>query len=183
MKRWLERTLYELLEVDPRASQEVIREAIQRTRRELSPSSVALYSILSSSERQHLSERLDEAQRVLNDPVSRRAYDRTLGLEITAGSPQEPTPEPAPPAPVAADGPITGAVLAAAREARGLTVDRLATLTRIRRPILEAIEAENREVLPQKVFVRGFVLTYAREVGLDPERAWNDLQTRLGFTA
>ncbi len=184
MKSWRHRTLYELLEVDPHASDEAVRNAIQRSRRELAPSSVALYSILTSEERELLNERLDEAQRVLGDPVTRRVYDRSIGLrpesivdssratEGEHGSPGSSTPT---------GTEITGAHLARAREARGLTVERLATMTRIRPPILEALESENREALPQKVFVRGFVITYAREVGLDPEQAWRDLAPRLGF--
>lgn len=184
MKAWHERTLYELLEVDPSASQETVRQAIQRSRRELAPTSVALYSILSNDERELLMERLDEAQRMLTDPVTRREYDRSIGLDPQASASQASSaatePHTVAGAP-AGDGEITGAVLAAAREARGLTVDRLATVTRIRRQILDAIESEDSESLPQKVFVRGFVVTYAREVGLDPDQAWHDLAPRLGF--
>jgi cytoskeletal protein RodZ len=59
-----------------------------------------------------------------------------------------------------------GAYLAQGRAARGLSLDDLAHLTKIRRGILEALESENRRALPEKVFILGYVKTYAHLVGL-----------------
>lgn len=63
-----------------------------------------------------------------------------------------------------------GAVLRQAREARGLTIDDLSARTKIRRPILTALEGHNPAQLPAPVFTRGFVKAVARELGLDPDR-------------
>lgn len=43
--------------------------------------------------------------------------------------------------------------------------------TKIRRAILEAIERDHGETLLPEVVVKGFIETYARHVGLDPEEA------------
>jgi cytoskeletal protein RodZ len=61
-----------------------------------------------------------------------------------------------------------GAALRDARERRGISLDQLAKVTKIRVITLQAIEANQSERLPE-VFLRGFVRACAREVGLDPE--------------
>jgi cytoskeletal protein RodZ len=57
-----------------------------------------------------------------------------------------------------------------ARRARGMTIERVALLTRISPTVLRALEADDVASLPGWVFVRGFLKSYAREVGLDPDR-------------
>ena len=67
---------------------------------------------------------------------------------------------------------FSGAQLRKVREGLGLTLAEVAQRTRIRPKQLESIEAEAFDKLPQRVFVRGFVMAYARELKLDPERVW-----------
>jgi cytoskeletal protein RodZ len=62
-----------------------------------------------------------------------------------------------------------GGMLRAAREERGLSIAELARRTRISARVLSALERSDSSALPPAVFVRGFLRTYAREVGLDPE--------------
>jgi cytoskeleton protein RodZ len=62
-----------------------------------------------------------------------------------------------------------GAVLRDAREQRGLSLDQLAQATKIRVTVLQAIETNRGEKLPEPIFLRGFVRAYAREVGLNPQ--------------
>jgi cytoskeletal protein RodZ len=57
-----------------------------------------------------------------------------------------------------------------ARRSRGVTVERLASVTKISPTVLRALEADDIDSLPGWVFVRGFLKTYAREVGLDPDK-------------
>jgi cytoskeletal protein RodZ len=56
-----------------------------------------------------------------------------------------------------------------AREARGLTLSDVAEQIRIRSVYLAAIEDENWSVIGAPVYVRGFLRSYARFLGLDPE--------------
>lgn len=62
-----------------------------------------------------------------------------------------------------------GNMLREAREATGVTIDEIAKRTRIRVDFLEAIEEERFEDLPKGPFVKGFIRTFAREVGLNPD--------------
>ena len=57
------------------------------------------------------------------------------------------------------------------REAQGLTFEQLAASTKIQESYLEALEDERFNLLPQKVFAKGFARTYARALGLDEEEA------------
>ncbi len=57
------------------------------------------------------------------------------------------------------------------RIAQKISLEEVSTKTSIRPSILEAIEAEDHEKLPAKVYAVGFIRAYAREVGLDPDEA------------
>ena len=58
-----------------------------------------------------------------------------------------------------------------AREARGLSLSDVAEQIRIRALYLAAIEDENWKAIGVPVYVRGFLRTYARFLGIDPEEA------------
>jgi cytoskeleton protein RodZ len=62
-----------------------------------------------------------------------------------------------------------GEQLRHAREARGLTLDALAKSTRVQPRILSAIEQNDCATIPPRPYGRGFVRTFASEVGLDPD--------------
>ena len=60
-----------------------------------------------------------------------------------------------------------GALLRSERENRGLSHEQLAQITRLRKRFLEALENEEWENLPPSVFVKGFIRSYAKALGLD----------------
>lgn len=62
---------------------------------------------------------------------------------------------------------FTGDLLRRIRLARGLTLEQIAARTRIGTGHLENLEAERWELLPERVFLRGFLVAYARELRLD----------------
>ena len=64
-----------------------------------------------------------------------------------------------------------GSTLQNARERTGLSLSDIAARTRIPLKSLRAIEANNFAVVPAGIFVRGFIRSYAREVGVEPEAA------------
>ncbi|MGR4065344.1 MAG: helix-turn-helix domain-containing protein [Vulcanimicrobiaceae bacterium] len=58
-----------------------------------------------------------------------------------------------------------------ARESRGLSLSEAAEQLRIRSVYLAAIEEENWGAIGAPVYIRGFLRTYARFLGLDPQEA------------
>jgi cytoskeleton protein RodZ len=59
----------------------------------------------------------------------------------------------------------------AAREARGMSLSQVGEQIRIRPVYLAAIEDENWSTIGAPVYIRGFLRTYARFLGIDPEEA------------
>jgi cytoskeleton protein RodZ len=57
-----------------------------------------------------------------------------------------------------------------ARERKGLTLEQLANTTKICPKYLTALEAGAAHKLPSAFYTRGFVKTYAKEIGLDPDQ-------------
>src|SRR5947209_19798491 len=55
------------------------------------------------------------------------------------------------------------------RERRGITIEQLASATKIGVRQLHALESDHYSELPAKPFVRGFVTSYCRFIGLDPK--------------
>ncbi len=72
-----------------------------------------------------------------------------------------------------------GARLRAARERKGLTIDQVASETRIARRHLENIEAGNFEDLPGRTYAVGFARTYAKTIGVDEEEAVSSVREEM----
>ncbi|MBV9972664.1 MAG: helix-turn-helix domain-containing protein [Candidatus Eremiobacteraeota bacterium] len=75
--------------------------------------------------------------------------------------------------------PAVGAKFRAAREARALSLSEVAEDIHIRAVYLAEIEAENWRAIGAPVYVRGFLRTYARFLGLDPEEAVAEFNATL----
>ncbi len=63
-----------------------------------------------------------------------------------------------------------GAMLKAAREEKGLSLDEIQMVTKIRYKHLEALEAGDFDKIPGEVYVKGFLVNFAKNVGLDGEQ-------------
>ncbi len=62
-----------------------------------------------------------------------------------------------------------GQLLKKARTQKGITLDELQELTKIRKRYLEAIEEGNYKILPGNFYVRAFIKSYSEAVGLEPD--------------
>jgi len=62
-----------------------------------------------------------------------------------------------------------GKTLRSARENQGITLEFAEQETKIRKKYLVALEQENFDIIPGKVYVRGFLRNYARFLGIDGE--------------
>ncbi|MDJ0667732.1 MAG: DUF4115 domain-containing protein [Desulfobacterales bacterium] len=64
-----------------------------------------------------------------------------------------------------------GLFLQSARIEKKISIEALAAETRIRVEVLKRLEAEEHDHLPDEVFIKGFIRTYAAAVGADAEEA------------
>lgn len=78
------------------------------------------------------------------------------------------------------DRPSVGRALAQARVAAGLSIDEVSTSTRVRVPILQAIEQDDFSRCGGDVYARGHIRSLARVVGLDPEPLVQQYATEHG---
>ena len=69
-----------------------------------------------------------------------------------------------------------GPVLEKARKERGLTLEEVEHATKIRKRYLAGLEREDFGVLPDAVYVQGFLKTYANYLGLDGEELSRELK-------
>ena len=74
---------------------------------------------------------------------------------------------------------IDGAALRRARLRRGIELDQISSVTKVRSSYLEYIERDEFEKLPASVYIRGFVHAYARAIGLDANRAATHYMARV----
>ncbi len=179
---------WEMLGLARGASAEEIRSAYERLSARLAPGSLALYSIADPEEQDALQRALRAAYLQLLDEVGAIAHPgraehaaqepTAAGVEPGGSSPAPAEAAGAPILLAGADAP-DGELLRRAREARGISLDAMSQRTRIRRALLEALEAERFAELPERVFVRGFVFAVARVVGLDAEEVWAGYRARL----
>ncbi|MBF0315083.1 MAG: helix-turn-helix domain-containing protein [Oligoflexia bacterium] len=64
-----------------------------------------------------------------------------------------------------------GALFKSTREKRGTSLEEISRKTKILFTLLRELEKDNLEELPGKTYVRGFVKSYAREIGIDQQLA------------
>ena len=167
------------LGLEPRASRDEVERAYRFCLELYGEGSVATYSLLEPTEAEQLRLRVREAYEVLTDEDRRRAYDESQGFS----PPDSPVLAFRPPAPVApaCELPevLTGADLRKMREARGMSLRHIATVTKIGIRYLEYVEEDRFAFLPAPVYLRGFLQEYARLVGIDPRRAADAYMKRL----
>ena len=64
-----------------------------------------------------------------------------------------------------------GEYLRRQREIRGFSLEEISEQTKISLRTLKALEAEDWEILPAEIYVRGFIRCYCETIGLDPNEA------------
>ena len=102
-----------------------------------------------------------------------------LSREVASAPPAAPAttpvpmvlPSPGPAAiPVPDDTTWSGEVLRKIREARGITLQQISERTKVTRHHIENVEADRFELLPAAVYLRGILLSVARELRLDGQK-------------
>ena len=78
---------------------------------------------------------------------------------------------------------FTGLAIRVLREQAGLTIRNVADATKINSRYLEYIEHEDFSRLPPRTYLRGFLLQYARMLGVDPEQMTSDFVKRCDQAA
>lgn len=191
MKGLHEQTHYEILDVAREASAEVVEHAYRVVRDAFAENSLAIRGVYDAREAAAIRSSAEEAYRVLSDPDARAAYDmelkpsevpsvpeNALESEPTLGweASHDETGEATFPSESIFDLEGVGEVeiwdgpqLKRFRLQRGVDLDEVVAVTKINPLYLHAIEAERFQELPAEVYVRGFLISYARFFELPAE--------------
>ncbi len=78
--KFVSQSYYEILDIDPAASEEEVKRAYRLVRSSFEPDSMAIYSLYSPEETEAIGSKIDEAFRILTNRDRRRAYDKYLGM-------------------------------------------------------------------------------------------------------
>jgi len=90
VKRLVDQTLYEILEVPTDAAVDDVRAAFERARAIFGPGSLATYTLMSPDEASLMNRRIEEAGATLLDPEARARYDARLGVGSSSGTAPHP---------------------------------------------------------------------------------------------
>ena len=186
MKPIQEQNFYEIFDLSPDATREEIRRAFELAKLTYGADSLATYSLFDSDERKELVERIYLAYETLSSEERRKEYNQQI-LGLTSGGP--PIQSGDSPVSVAPDSrmnessaedgrfvappdidTITGSELKNYREQRRIPLQEIANNTRINITYFEYLEREQYQSLPPAVYLRSYLIQYARMLGLDPER-------------
>ena len=190
-KKTEDQSMYEVLEIDPGASDEDIRRAYKRAREMYAPESMVVCGLFTPERLARLTAHIEKAYDTLLDPDKRRGHDLQLFPE---GIPPRPTPaqgvsQPMPvissskpnaanpdetPMKVEVEEPeilpeteITGELLKRLRESRRIDLLEISQRTKVGMGHLRSIEDERWSAMPATVYLRGFLVEYARYMRLD----------------
>ena len=87
--KFVSQSYYEILDIDPVASDEGVKRAYRMVRSSFEPESMAIYSLYSPEETEAIGAKIDEAFRFLTNRDRRRTYDKYLDFLAS----DDPTPE------------------------------------------------------------------------------------------
>ncbi len=188
LKPWQEQNYYEILEVNPRATEEEIRIAYDTLKAIYNQHTPGITLLFTPEEVKQIHDKVEEAYRVLRDPRSHREYDLMIRGE------GEMTTMPAPSfilthrvlSPKQLEEALggdevhwSGESLGKIRRYLSLEIDEVAMEIKVNRHNLEAIEAEEIDALPAPVYLKGFLKVYAKALGLDAKQVTDEYLSRI----
>lgn len=178
---------YELLGIPPSATREEIKKAYKRLKIIYQPGSLAIYSLFSEEELEKASRTLDEAYEVLMDEGGREAYNEELIKEGRLKPEElirrEPAVAPERGKEVSLQGGVVdkdkralpqeediykGEFLRRMRILKKVELMDISKVAKISVETLKNIEKDNYQALPARIYLRGFLIEYAKCLQLNP---------------
>jgi curved DNA-binding protein CbpA len=166
---------FEILELDSDASFSEVKNAYFRLKRLYSTDSIVIAPIadeFSKKKRLAVLQQVEEAYEKLNEALKdehkKLTYFGSSGIasENVAEREEEDSVS------------FSGHVLRQIREKRGIHLHEVALVTKIRVEILENLEHERFDDLPQEVYLKGHIINYASYLSLDPKKVADDYINR-----
>jgi len=184
---------YEILELTEDATLQEIERAYAEAKETYSPTSSALYSMFSRDEAQALHKLIEQAYSTLSNQDLRRGYDEKILSSLSTGEPVDNSlyinsPESTEQVTLVEGDLIikdfaqnatieeqiesledcSGLFLQKVRKYKNISLDEVSKFSKVSKTNILAIEEEDFESLPARVFIRGFVVQVCKLLGIDP---------------
>lgn len=183
---------YEILEITEDATLQEVQRAYAEAKETYSPTSSALYSMFSREEAQALHKLIEQAYNTLSNHDLRRGYDEQILTAVNnkkivdnnlyINPPEEREKEAfvdgdliiKPFAPdtsiedqIAALNDCSGVFLQKVRKYKNISLEEVSKFSKVSKTTILAIEGEDFDNLPARVFIRGFVIQICKLLGID----------------
>jgi flagellar biosynthesis protein FlhG len=173
MKRLEDLNYYELLNIEEKATEKEIKDAYMSSILQYHSDSIASYGLLSDKEKILMLKRVEEAYRTLIDASRKKHYDNNI-LKLDESKESDTTEPQAKTQTTEKEKEdkeviINGKILKNIRELKGITLSDISKKTKIGLNYLEAIEEDNYKLFPAEIFLRGFLKSYVKCLGLEPK--------------
>jgi flagellar biosynthesis protein FlhG len=162
---------YRVLDLEDGATLKDVRRAYHRMKALYAESSLATYSLMTDEERSGTLHRIEKAYMRITSTLETSSANNKLSLRGEGPAPARDLEE----------GEPVGTYLKRRREDLDLTLKEVAGSTRIRSIYLEYIEDQRYSDLPALVYLRGFLMEYARTLRIaEPEFLTAAYITQMG---
>ena len=178
-----QRTYYDTLEICNSSSNTEIHTAYIKAKNTYSSHNSNILSVFSKQEIKDIRKLIDQAYFILSHPMRRKAYDKEISKFVLNGHNKQQSPSnrdiaiknhykknPIFEKQIEEQDVFDGPFLQSVRNYKNITLNQISVITRIGKPYLIAIENNEYQLLPAPVFVRGFILQYAKCLSLDPKK-------------
>lgn len=194
MKKVTQLNLYEILNLEPTATKADIQHAYSRLWKTYQPDSLAVYSVISGDEREYTLSRIEAAYNTLIDEMRRNEYDRSIGVSNfdVAQKPEKSESVFEPVKTFKDEGeeiqeektvkedtldPLSRNFFKSFRLRKGISLIEISESTNIGLGMLSALENGEYNKLPGRAYAVGFLREYARYLGMDYQKAKQNLYT------
>ncbi len=166
---------FEILEISPDATIMEIRNAYNRLKKLYSTDSVVISPIadeFSKKEREEILEQVEKAFKKLMESLKGERHGSSPFPTGFLSSDDDPSAE------KTEEGSYSGSVIKQIREKMGIQLFEVSLDTKIRIELLESIENEKFDSLPQEVYLKGHLINYASYLRLKPNKVTDDYIAR-----
>ncbi len=185
---------YEILEIGEDATLQDIERAYTEAKETYSPTSSALYSMFSQDEAQELHNLIEQAYNTLSNQDLRREYDEKVLASLDSGVPldnslylkipesnfneakvqgeliiKDFSKDSSIESQIKELNDCSGSFLQKVRKYKNISLDEVSKFSKVSKTNILAVEEEDFDNLPAKVFIRGFVIQVCKLLGIDPE--------------
>ncbi len=170
---------YTILHLAPGASAAEIVQAYREIKLIFQPDSLAAYSLYAQDELEHILADIEEAYVVLSDSDKRQSYDKAMNFTPPSINHDVMTSKLQPAKSSIAEkldatamshpSHINGKKLKKIRKTKSITLDEVASLTKISKSYLKAIEADDFSSFPAPIYTKSYLKQYAAAIGVEPE--------------